>query len=324
MTSAFKAAATLVCGLVCATALPLAAQGWPNKPVRLIVPYVPGGASDLISRTMAERLGASLGQQFVVDNRPGATGTIALDTVAKSVPDGYTLATAGDTITILPYIYRNLAWNPVTSFTPISLMSVQPLVLAVHVSVPATTAKEFIALAKAKPGFYVFGSSGTGNSQHLAGELIKKVAGIEMTHVPYKGGGQAIVDLVGGQIPAAVLGSSTVIPYHRAGKVRILAVTSKKRSIALADVPTLAEVGVPGIDVSQWLSLVGPPRLPRDIVGRLNAEVAQILGTPAMRERLEAAGFEASPSTPQQLETMIREGTERWGKLVKELKLELN
>jgi tripartite-type tricarboxylate transporter receptor subunit TctC len=301
------------------------AQEWkPDKPIRLIVAYVPGGAADLISRTMAERLSVALGQQVIADNRPGAGGTIAYDMLAKAAPDGYTLATVGDTATIMPFVYRKLAWDPRTSFAPVSLMTTQPLVLAVHASVPAANVKEFIALARAKPGFYVFGSSGTGNSQHLAGELFKKAAGVQITHVPYKGGGQAIVDLVGGQIPAAVLGSSPVIPYHRAGKVKILAVTSLKRSTAVPDVPTLAESGIHGIDVSQWLSLAAPARTPPDIVARLNAEIARILAAPATLDKLHAAGFEATPSTPQQLGTMYRDGMARWGPLVKELKLELD
>jgi tripartite-type tricarboxylate transporter receptor subunit TctC len=305
--------------------LPAYAQSWrPEKPVRLIVGYVPGGAADVVSRLMAERLSAVLGQQVVADNRPGATGTIAYELLAKSASDGYTLATVGDTATILPFIYRKLTWDPRTSFAPVSLMTTQPLVLAVHASVPAASMQEFVALARAKPGFYVFGSSGTGNSQHLAGELIKKAAGINMTHVPYKGGGQAIVDLVGGQIPVAVLGSSPVIPYHRAGKVRILAVTAKKRSAALPEVPTLAEVGIAGIDVSQWLSLAAPAKTPQNIVARLNAEIAKILAAPATREKLQAAGFEPTPSSPQELAAMYRDGMARWGPLVKELKLELD
>ena len=203
-------------------------------------------------------------------------------------------------------------------------MTTQPLVLAVHASVPAATAQEFIALARAKPGFFVFGSSGTGHPQHLTGELVKKVAGINMSHVPYKGGGQAIVDLVGGQIPVAVIGSSPVIPFHRAGKVRILAVTTMRRSRALPDVPTLAEAGLPGINVSQWLSLAAPANTPREIVMRLNAEIAKILAAPPTREKLEAAGLEATPSSPQELAAMYRAGMERWGPLVKELKLELD
>jgi tripartite-type tricarboxylate transporter receptor subunit TctC len=295
----------------------------PDKPIRWIVGTPPGGAADVVSRLIAERLSAARGQQVVVDNRTGAAATIAYDMLAKSAPDGYTIGTVGDSATILPFIYRKLTWDPRTSFAPITVMTTQPLVLAVHASVPAVTAQEFIALARAKPGFYAFGSSGTGNSQHLTGELIKKVAGFNMNHVPYKGGGQAIVDLVGGQIPVAVLGSSPVIPYHRAGKVKILAVTAKKRSAAVPEVPTLAEVGVPGIDVSQWLTLAAPAKIPPNIVARFNAEIAKILAAPAMRDKLQAAGFEPAPSTPQELAVMYRDGMARWGPLVKELKLEL-
>jgi len=308
-----------------ACAMPAQAQNWqPDKPIRLLVPFVPGGAADLVSRVVGERLAAALGQQVVSDNRPGASGTLALDMLAKAAPDGYTLAEASDAATVLPFIYRKLTWDPRRSFAPISLMTIQPLVLAVTASVPAATAQEFIALARAKPGFFVFGSSGTGHPQHLTGELIKKVAGINMNHVPYKGGGQAIIDLVGGQIPVAVLGSSPVIPYHRAGKVRILAVTAKRRSAALPDVPTLAEVGLAGIDVSQWLSLVAPAKTPSNIITRLNTEVAKILAMPAIREKLQTAGFEVMASSPQELAAMFSDGMARWGPIVKELKLELD
>jgi tripartite-type tricarboxylate transporter receptor subunit TctC len=292
--------------------------------VRLLVPFAAGGASDTISRTVADRLGAALGQQFVPDNRTGAAGTIALEVLSKAVPDGYTLGTASDTLSLLPFTYKGLTWDPRTSFTPISLMSTQPLVLAVHAAVPAASFKEFVAYAKSKPGQLVFGSSGHGHAQHLTGEMIKKAAGFDMTHVPYKGGAQAITDLVGGQIPVAVLGSSTVIPYHRSGRVRILVVTSKKRSLALPEIPTLADMGIAGIDVSQTLGLFGPPKLPKELVTRLNTEVAKALATPAVRERLELAGFEASPSTPQQLEALVRSDYDRWARVTKELKLKFD
>jgi tripartite-type tricarboxylate transporter receptor subunit TctC len=252
---------------------------------------------------------------------PGATGTIAFDAVARSTPDGYTLITAADALTVLPSSLPNLTFDPRTSFAPIALMSTQPLVLAVHVSVPATSFKEFIAYAKAKPGTLTFGSSGTGTSQHLSGELIKKMTGIDMTHVPYKGGGQAIIDLSGGQVPAVVLGSSTVIPQAKAGRVRILAVTSKKRSAALPDVPTLDESGLKGFDVYQWTAILGPAKMPKAIINRLNAEITEILKQPATRAKLESAGFEARSGSPQEVEALIRDGVDRWSKLIKELKL---
>lgn len=303
-------------------ASPANAQTWPAKPVRLVVPYVPGGATDLVSRTVAERLTVVFGQQVVVDNRPGATGTIAFDGVAKSTPDGYTLITAADSLTLLPSVFKNITFDPRTSFTPIALMSTQPLVFAVHIATPAATVKEFIALAKAKPGTLSFASSGIGTSQHLTGELLKKITGIDMQHVGYKGGGQAIVDLSGGQIPAAVLGSSTVIPQMKAGRVRILAVTSKARSAALPNVPTLAESGVAGIDVYQWTAMLAPAKTPKALIAKLNADVVGVLQQPAVRERLAVAGFEAQAGSPAEVETLIRDGMAQWGKLIKELKLD--
>jgi tripartite-type tricarboxylate transporter receptor subunit TctC len=300
------------------------APNWPTRPVRWVVPYVPGGATDLVSRTVAERLTAALGQQVVVDNRPGATGTIAFDGVAKSNPDGYTLITAADTLPLLPSMFPNITFDPRTSFAPIALMSTQPLVLAVHASIPAQNFKEFIAYAKAKPGTLAFGSSGTGTSQHLSGELIKKMTGIDMQHVPYKGGGQAIIDLSGGQVPAAVLGSSTVIPQQKTGRVRILAVTSKKRSAALPDVPTLAEMGLAGFDVYQWTAMLAPAKTPKTLISRLHGEVVEILKQPATRGRLETAGFEAQTGSPQDVANLIRDGMERWTKLIKELKIQVN
>ena len=311
---------------VIAIALPAAfspchAQAWPTRPVRLVVPYVPGGATDLVSRIVAEQLTVKLGQQVVVDNRPGATGTIAFTGVAEAIPDGYTLITAADSLTLLNAAYKNLKFDPRTSFVPISLMSTQPLVLAVHAAVPAKNVKEFIALAKTRS--LSFGTSGTGTSQHLSGELIKKITGIDMTHIPYKGGGQAIVDLSGGQVPAAVLGSSTVIPQTKTGRVRILAVTSQKRSAALPDIPTLDESGLKGFDVYQWTAMLAPAKTPKAIVTRLNADVTQIIKEPVARDRLQGAGFDPQTSTPDYVAQLIRDGMARWGKLIDELKLDL-
>lgn len=296
-------------------------QSWPTRPVRLVVPYVPGGATDLVSRIVAEQLSPRLGQQMVVDNRPGATGTIAFTGVAESAADGYTLITSADSLTLLPSVFKNLKFDPRSSFTLVSLMSTQPLVLAVHSATPAKTVREFIALAKAKP--LSFGTSGTGTSQHLSGELIKKMTGIDMTHIPYKGGGQAIVDLSGGQVQAAVLGSSTVIPQTKTGRVRILAVTSKKRSAALPEVPTLDESGLKGFDVYQWTAMLAPAKTPKAIISRLNTEVVSIIKQPSVSEKLQSAGFEPQSSTPEYVAELIRDGMARWGKLVAELNLDL-
>lgn len=298
-----------------------AAQSWPSRPMRLVVPYVPGGATDLVSRIVGEQLTTRLGQQVVVDNRPGATGTIAFTGVAAAEADGYTMITTADSLTVVPFSYKNLKFDPRSSFSPISTMSTQPLVLAVHSAVPAKGVKEFIALAKTRS--LSFATSGTGTSQHLSGELIKKITGIDMVHIPYKGGGQAIIDLSGGQVPAAVLGSSTVIPQHKAGRVRILAVTSKKRSAILSNVPTLDESGLKGFDVYQWTAILAPAKTSKAVISRLNTEINAILRQPAARDKLQAAGFEAQPSTPEEVSKLIVDGMARWGKLIEELKLDL-
>ncbi|MBX9902761.1 MAG: tripartite tricarboxylate transporter substrate binding protein [Burkholderiales bacterium] len=298
-----------------------AAQSWPSRPMRLVVPYVPGGATDLVSRIVGEQLTARLGQQVVVDNRPGATGTIAFTGVAAAEADGYTLITTADSLTVVPFSYKNLKFDPRSSFAPVSTMSTQPLVLAVHSAVPARNVKEFVALAKTRS--LSFATSGTGTSQHLSGELIKKMTGIDMVHIPYKGGGQAIIDLSGGQVPAAVLGSSTVIPQHKAGRVRILAVTSKKRSAVLQDVQTLDESGLKGFDVYQWTAMLAPAKTPKAVISRLNTEINAILKHPAARDKLLAAGFEAQPSSPEEVSKLIADGMTRWGNLIQELKLDL-
>lgn len=316
--------AALIAAAIFATVFPSSAytQSYPSRPIRLVVPVVPGGAVDIVSRVVAERLTAALGQQVVVDNRPGGDGTIALDAVAKASADGYTLVAVTDFITVLPSLNRKLTFDPQTSFSPIILMATQPRVLAVHASVPAANFKEFVALAKAKPGTLSYAS---GTPAHLlTGELIKKLAGIDMIHVPYKGGAQAVVDLIGGQVPAAVLGLSPVLPQARAGKVRILAVTSGARSAIVPNVPTLAESGLSGFDVYEWIILLAPAKTPKEIITRLNGEVTKILMQPAVRERLEAASLEAKTGSPKEAEILIRDGQARWGKLIRELGLKLD
>ena len=296
-------------------------QSYPSHPIRLVVPVAAGGATDLVARVVAERLSAALGQQVVVDNRGGAGGTIGLDAVAKAGADGYTLAAVTDSFVVLPFVHSKLSFDPQASFAPIIMMTTQPLVLAVHASVPAANFKEFVALAKAKPGVLSLATGGA--TQHLTSELIKKLAGIELIHVPYNGS-RAVVDLIGGQVQAAVLGSSTVRPQARAGRVRILAVTSGSRSAALPDIPTLAESGLSGFDVYQWTSLLAPARTSREIITRLNGEATKVLLHTAVRERLEAAGFEPRTGSPKEVEALIRDGQARWGKLIKEIGLKLN
>jgi len=299
------------------------AQAWPSRPVRVIVPFAVGGAADRVSRVIAERLGIAFGQQFIADNRPGAGGSIGFELLSKATPDGYTLGSASDSAALLPFIYKGTTWDPRT-FTGISTLTSQPLVLAVHASVPATSVKELVAWARTRPGQLSFGSSGHGHPQHLAGEMIKLATGIDMNHIPYKGGGAAIIDLVGGQIPIAVLGSSTVIPHHKAGRVRILAVTSPRRSPTVPEVPTLEEAGVKGVDVIQWIGLYGPPKLPRPLADRLNEQVRIAIETPAVRDMLEAAGFDAAASTPEQMEARTRNDMQRWDRLLSKMMLKFD
>jgi tripartite-type tricarboxylate transporter receptor subunit TctC len=313
----FAALALLAASLSLAAFAASAPDAWPTRPIRVIVPFVAGGGVDSVARISVNRLGTALGQQVIVDNRPGARGVIGVETVSKAAPDGYTLLVVSESITIMPFVERNLGFDVRRSFAPVSLLATQPLVVAVHPSVPAQSLKELISLAKSRPGALSYGSGGFG--QHLVGEVVKKLGGFDMIHVPYKGGAQAVIDLVGGQLQAAVLGSSPLLPFARSGKVRILAVTSKSRSAALPNVPTLAEAGMPGIDLSQWVFMLAPAKT--TVVQRLNAEVNKTLALPEVKEKLESAGFEPAPGTPQQLEVMIREALDRWGKLIPELNI---
>ena len=292
-------------------------EAWPARPLRVVVPFVAGGGVDTVARITASRLGASLGQQVIVDNRPGARGVIGADLVAKAVPDGYTALVISESLTVMPFIERGLPFDVRRSFAPVSLLATQPLVLAVHPSVPAPSMKEFITLARTRPGALSYGSGGFG--QHLAGEVIKKIAAFDMTHIPYKGGAQAVVDLVGGQLNAAVLGSSPVIPFARSGKLKVLVVTSKSRSSALPNVPTLSEAGFDTIDLSQWVFMVAPAKVPQELIVRLNSELAKTLTESDTKERFATAGFESAPNTPKQLDAMIAEALDRWSKLMPEL-----
>ncbi|MPZ44881.1 MAG: tripartite tricarboxylate transporter substrate binding protein [Betaproteobacteria bacterium] len=301
----------------------VSAQSWqPQRPVRWMVPYVPGGATDLVTRTVAEPLGAALGQQFVVDNRPGATGTIAYDLVARANPDGHTITTAPDALTVLPFSYKKLPFDPRTSFAPITNMTRQPMAIAVNAAIPVRTMKELIDYAKSKAGAVSYATSGLGTSQHLFSEMLKQATGMDITHIPYKGAGQAIIDLAGGQLQLAMVGASSILPQAKAGRARVIAVTSGKRWWTLPEVPTLIESGLVGYEFYHWIGVFGPAKLPRDIVSRLNGEIGRVLASPPIRERLTAAGLEIAPSTPEQLAADVREGMQRWGKVIADAKLE--
>ncbi len=301
-----------------AASLSAHAQAYPDKPIRLIVPFPPGGAADLMARTLGRGLGERLGQPIVLDNRGGAGGTIAAETVASAPPDGYTLlfATMG-TQAINPHLYARLRYDPLRDFAAVSLTHATPRVLVVHPSVKAESVKEFITLAKAAPGTLTFGSAGNGSSSHLAGELFNSMAGITMTHVPYKGSGPAATDLLAGRISASFDSIAVYKDHITLGKVRALGVTSLGRSDALPGVPSIAESGLAGYDVSNWLGVVAPAKTPPDIVARLNAEIRAAMANVDLRKQLIAVGIEPLHSTPEAFAQMIRAELAKWGRIVK-------
>jgi tripartite-type tricarboxylate transporter receptor subunit TctC len=298
------------------------AQAWPAKPVRIVVAFSPGGSTDLVVRAMSDRLARELGQPVVVENRAGANGNVAAEHVAKQPADGYVVLATADALAASAQLYR-LGFDPMKDFTPVIQLTRQPIVLAVHPSTGATTVAELIALAKAKPGMG-YATSGAGSGQHMVGEWLAKLAGIQLTHIPYKGGGQAIVDLVGGQVQIGSLGSSPVIPHHRAGKLRILAQTTATRAPSLPDIPTYEEAGLKGLVLDQWLGLFVPAGTPPEAVRRLNAEVDKALALPAMRERFAQAALEGVGGSPEQFAKLYREDAEKYRRLVKELDIKIN
>jgi tripartite-type tricarboxylate transporter receptor subunit TctC len=304
-----------------ALALPnvAAAQSYPTKPVRLVVPFPAGGTTDILARAMAQKLSEALGQQFVVDNRPGAGGNIGADIVAKSAPDGYTLlmGTVG-TQAINPSLYAKMPYDAAKDFAPVILVAGVPNVLVAHPSVPAKTVAELIKLAKDKPGAINFASSGNGTSIHLSGELFKVMTGVQMSHVPYKGSAPAITDLLGGQVQIMFDNLPSAMPHIKAGKLRAIAVTSTKRAPALPDVPTIAEAGVPGFEASSWFGILAPTGTPRDIVLKINAEGNKALNSADMKEKLLAQGAEAVGNTPESFSDYIKAETVKWAKVVKD------
>lgn len=293
------------------------AQQYPNRPIRLVLPVSSGGGADVIARTVGGRMGAALGQQFVVDNRGGAGGNIAAEIVAKSPPDGYTLGMVLSSHTINPSLYKKLNYDAVRDFTPIVLLATAPFVLVVHPSLPAKSVKDFIALSKASKGGLTYGSSGTGLLAHLAMELLKTMGGFEATHIPYKGTGAAMMDTVAGHVsanfPTMISGLNTI----RAGRLRALGVTSLQRSKLLPDVPTIAEQGFPGYEVTAWYGLLAPAGTPREIITLLNTEAVKALKAPDVRERLSNDGAVPVASTPEEFAAHLKSETGKWAKIVR-------
>jgi tripartite-type tricarboxylate transporter receptor subunit TctC len=300
---------------------PAAAQGpdYPTKPIRIVVPFPAGGATDLFARAAAQKMTEAWGQSVVVDNRPGAGGNIGTELVAKALPDGYTLemGTVG-THAINASLYAKMPYDHVKDFAPIILVAGVPNVLVVHPSVPANSVQELIAYLKANPGKVNFASSGSGTSIHLSGELFKVMAGVQMTHIPYKGSAPALQDLLGGQVQLMFDNLPPSLPQIKAGKLRALGVTSTARAPALPEVPTIAESGLPGFDASSWFGLLAPAGTPPAIVAKINAEIAKWLATPEAKEKLLAAGANAAGGTPDDFARHIAAETAKWAKVVKE------
>lgn len=301
-----------------AAAMPASAQPYPAKPVRLIVPFGNGGGTDVIGRALALKLGDALGQQVVVDNRPGANGTIGVDLVAKAPPDGHALAMITSSHTVNVSLYRNLPYDLVNDLAPVVQVTSQPYMLVIHPSLPAKTVNELVALARAKPGAINYASSGIGGLGHLSAALFAQLAGVQLTHVPYKGGTQGVTDLIAGHVHLLFSTILQANPQVRAGRLRALAVTSPQRSGAAAALPTMQEAGVAGYAVTGWYAIVAPARTPAAVIARLNGELNIILRQPEIRERLAADGSEAAGGTNEALAAHVKAEIAKWAKLVRE------
>jgi tripartite-type tricarboxylate transporter receptor subunit TctC len=309
----------VVAGLIAASLLPQAgayAADYPTKPIRMIVPFAPGGGTDIIGRLVAQELGQAWGQPVVVDNRGGGGGTIGIHLGAKAAPDGYTMTMCSLGISYAPALYDKLPYDPVKDFAPISLVATQPFVYVVLPTLNVNSMKELIALAKAKPGHIRYGSGGAGGSSHLGTELLRTMTGIDIAHVPYKGTGPALTAMLSGEIQMQLIGISSVVPHMKSGRMRALAVSGAKRSAAAPDVPTVAESGVPGYVFDVWYGMLFPAGTPRAIVAKANAEINRALSSPALAQRFSAAGVEPAGTTPDAFARMLHTEIAKWRKVV--------
>ena len=318
--SLFACALCLGIGFAAAeTASTSSGQAYPSKPVRVVVPYPPGGGNDIVVRSIAPRLSERLGQPVVVDNRGGATGIIGTETVARAVPDGYTLLSHTNAgLVILPHLNPKLPYDPIRDFAPITLAASQPYILVVHPSLPVTSVAQLVALAKSRPGKLNYSTSGKGSSTHMASVLFCKLAGVDMVHVPYKGSGPAVADLIAGQIQLRFSSIPPALPHVKSGRLRALAVSSAKRFSLLPELPAVAET-VPGFEVDSWYGFLAPARTPAAIVQKLYAEVGAVLKDPEVKARLEASGAETVGSSPARFGEVIRIELKRWAPIVREL-----
>jgi tripartite-type tricarboxylate transporter receptor subunit TctC len=300
------------------------AQAWPSRPVKLVVPFSPGGFTDVVARILGQKLTESLGQPVIIENKPGAGSTIGSDYVAKSKPDGYTLVMVSTTQVSSPWLYKSMPYDVFKDFTPIMKLVEGPYVLIANPKLPVKSVADLLALAKAQPGKLDYASSGNGSAQHLVGAMFATMGGVQINHVPYKGSGQAMQDIVGGQVQLGFVGMPNALPYIPSGRLRALAVTTRKRSPDLPDVPTMDEAGIKGYDATIWLGLLGPAGLPRDIVTRLNSEIIKALSSAETRKLILAAGVEVSTSSPEEFTALLRSEYDKWGKVVKETGATIN
>ena len=313
-----KTCAALFAAFTVAASGAASAQAFPTKPVRFVVPFAPGGSTDTLGRALGQKLSDALGQQVVIDNRTGANGNIGMEIVAKAPPDGHTIVLGYiANVAIGPSLYQKLPFDPVKDYEAITLLATSPNVLVAHPSVQASSLKDVIALARAKPGAINYASASVASVGHLTGELLNNLAGMKMTHVAYKGSGQAVTDLLGGHIQLMFSGFSSVMPHIKSGKLRPLAQTGEKRSPALPEVPTIAESGFPKFEATAWYGVHAPAKTPKPIVNRLNAEFVKALKMPDVRDRLTALGFELVGSTPDHYASYIKSEIRKWEKVVK-------
>ncbi|MGE5791349.1 MAG: Bug family tripartite tricarboxylate transporter substrate binding protein [Bacteroidota bacterium] len=310
--------------LVLSCALAAGAQTYPQKPVRIVVPYPPGGTVDLVARHLAQQLGTQVGQQIVVENRAGANGTIGSDFVSKASPDGYTLLVQASIFVINPLFLKNVPYDVQRDFAPISNIGSVPLLVTAHPSVPAANLREFVALVRASPDKYTFATTGLGSAGHLTEEVIKRDAGLSILIVPYKGAGPALTDLVGGQVSALADPLPSSYPHVKGGRLKALAVTSRERIAFMPDVPTMAESGFPGFEMLSWYGLWGPPALPRDIVDRLALEVAMAVKSPEMQEKLASQGFLPKGSTAPEFAAYVKDEIAKYARIVKDANIKVD
>jgi tripartite-type tricarboxylate transporter receptor subunit TctC len=308
----------IVIGMCFGAVAPASGQSLADKPVRVVVPFAPGGSTDIVARITSQKLSERLKTQVVIDNRGGGGGNIGSDLVAKAPPDGHTLliGTVGS-LTINPTLYKRMPYDPIKDLTPIAYFGSTPNILVVHPSLPVKTVRELISLARSKPGQLNYASAGTGGSVHLAGELFKSMAKVDMIHVPYKGSGPALIDLLGGHTQLMFSTMPPALPHAKSGRLRALGMTGVRRSPLVPDLPTIAESGLPGYEITQWWGLLGPAGMPAAIVIRLNSDVNAILQQADVRDRFAAEGADTAPNTPQWFASFMKSETAKWGKVVK-------